>query len=93
MEESGSSSGKDGGRLNPEHKDNSLREFRRLCSNIAEVPGNFLPLHCIASDPNDSYILGYLDKSALVRKWLSSGSSNDKFEGDILLWVRPLRLP
>ena len=46
--------------------------------------------HSIPRDPNDSYILGYLDKSALVRKWLSSGSSNDKFEGDILLWVRLL---
>lgn len=46
--------------------------------------------HSIPRYPNDSYILGYLDKSALVRKWLSSGSSNDKFEGDILLWVRLL---
>ena len=46
--------------------------------------------HSIPRGPNDSYILGYLDKSALVSKWLSSGSSNDKFEGDILLWVRLL---
>ena len=28
--------------MNP--KDNSLREFRRLCSDIAEVPGNIMML-------------------------------------------------
>ena len=88
MGEAESWRGKGGCQSNPDHKDNSFREFRRLCSDIAEVPGKFLPLH--QRDPNDSYILGYLDKSALVRKWLSGGSSKDKFEGDMLLWVRLL---
>ena len=38
----------------------------------------------------DEILSGYLDKSALVNKWLSKGSSKDKFEGDLLLWVRLL---
>ena len=33
---------------------------------------------------------GYLDKSAFLSKWLSKGSSKEKFEGDLLLWVRLL---
>ena len=28
-------------RTNPDHKDNSLREFRRLCANIADTPGTW----------------------------------------------------
>ena len=30
--------------VNPHHKDNSLREFRRLCAGIAELPGMPAPL-------------------------------------------------
>ena len=33
---------------------------------------------------------GYLDKSAFISNWLAKGSSRDKFEGDMLLWVRLL---
>ena len=25
--------------MNPDHKDNSFREWRKLCANIAELPG------------------------------------------------------
>ena len=51
---------------------------------------SFCPSESIPRDQNNSLILGYLDKSALVRNWLLHGSSNDKFEGDILLWIRLL---
>ena len=57
--------------VNPGHKDNSFREFRRLCANIADTPG-------------------YLDKSALVEKWLSKGTDQVKFQGDLHVWVRLL---
>lgn len=56
--------------VNPGHKDNSFREFRRLCASIADTAS-------------------YLDKSALVRTWLSKGSG-EKFAGDLQVWVRLL---
>ena len=43
--------------INPGHKDNSFREFRRLCAGVAD---------------NSSY----LDKSSLVRTWLTRGTGD-----------------
>ena len=34
--------------VNPDHKDNSVREFRRLCAAVADVPGLSL-LHFLSS--------------------------------------------
>jgi len=70
-EESGSSTSWHRAPVNPDYKDNSFREFRRLCASIADTPG-------------------YLDKSALVEKWLSKGSDKVKFQGDLHVWVRLL---
>ena len=58
-------------KVNPDHKDNNFREFRRLCAGIADLPG-------------------YLDKSALIGKYLSKGTGKERFEGDLHLWVRLL---
>ena len=49
--------------INPGHKDNSFREFRRLCAGVAD---------------NSSY----LDKSSLVRTWLTRGTG-DTFQASV----------
>jgi len=57
-----------------DHKDNTDNSFREFRRLCSDISG----------------APGYLDKSALVSKWLSGGSNKEKFEGDTLLWVRLL---
>uniref|UniRef100_A0A0A9WG25 DNA ligase n=2 Tax=Lygus hesperus TaxID=30085 RepID=A0A0A9WG25_LYGHE len=53
------------------HKDNSFRELRRLCAEIANTPG-------------------YLDKTAIVKKFITFGTDGDIFKGDLLLTIKLL---
>ncbi|XP_014242253.1 DNA ligase 3 isoform X3 [Cimex lectularius] len=55
----------------PNHKDNSLREFRRLCANISNVPG-------------------YLDKTGIVKEFITKGTDGESYKGDLLLLIRLL---
>ncbi|KAF6209099.1 hypothetical protein GE061_014842 [Apolygus lucorum] len=55
----------------PNHKDNSFRELRRLCADIANTSG-------------------YLDKTAVVKKFITYGTDGDTFKGDLLLTIKLL---
>ncbi|XP_064110363.1 DNA ligase 3-like [Macrobrachium nipponense] len=74
-EEASSSKGPPPSRNDPgmdrTHKDNSFREFRRICANVADEPS-------------------YLGKTEIISKFLTYGTSKNKFEGDLRLWVRLL---
>ncbi|XP_068246196.1 DNA ligase 3 [Palaemon carinicauda] len=74
-EDAGSSKGPPPPRNDPgmdrNHKDNSFREFRRICANVADEPS-------------------YLGKTDIVSKFLTYGSSKEKFEGDLRLWIKLL---
>ncbi|KAL1138090.1 hypothetical protein AAG570_009785 [Ranatra chinensis] len=52
-------------------KDNSLREFRRLCADISNVPG-------------------YIDKTNVVKKFITLGSDGVSYNGDLLLLIKLL---
>ncbi|XP_073971011.1 DNA ligase 3 isoform X2 [Rhodnius prolixus] len=54
-----------------DHKDNSLREFRRLCADIANTPG-------------------YLDKTAVVKRFITEGTDKESYKGDLLLLIKLL---
>ena len=62
--------------VNPQHKDNSLREFRRLCAGIAERPGMYLASE---SSTGGSILITRFFQGTLTNRLLSaSGCHRDQ---------------